>query len=100
MAGVGTAIYQFVYKDIFGEQYLAVVVNQDEKWGYINEKGKEVIPCEYDFARNEWTNGVTVIGKKAGGDEEGHNHRSEVGLQYEFVDGFHATLPQSFAGGR
>lgn len=33
-------------------------------------------------------------------DEEGHNHRSEVGLQYEFVDGFHATLPQSFAGGR
>ena len=80
-AGVGTAIYQFGYKDIFGEQYLAVVVNQDEKWGYINEKGKEVIPCEYDFARNEWTNGVTVIGKKVGGDEDGHNQ-----LKYGLID--------------
>ena len=31
-------------------------------------------------------------------DEERHNHRSEVGLQDEFVDGFHATLPRSFVG--
>ena len=72
MAGVGTAIYQFVYKDIFGEQYLAVVVNQDEKWGYINEKGKEVIPCEYDYAHYVWTNGVTIIGEKTEETEEGY----------------------------
>lgn len=72
MAGVGTAIYQFVYKDIFGEQYLAVVVNQDEKWGYINEKGKEVIPCEYDYAHYVWTNGVTIIGEKTEENKEGY----------------------------
>ncbi|MDR0650472.1 MAG: WG repeat-containing protein [Candidatus Peribacteria bacterium] len=25
-------------------------VAKDEKWGYIDKTGKEIIPCEYDYA--------------------------------------------------
>lgn len=73
LALIGVTAYFFVAKRTSGEQYLAVVQNEEGKWGYINEKGKEVIPCEYDFAYNGWTQGVTVIGEKTG--EVGNEHR-------------------------
>ena len=59
---------------LFGRQneYLASVENEDGKWGYINERGREVIPCEYDFVYNGWVDGTTVIGEKVGEDEDGH----------------------------
>lgn len=73
LALIGGTVYYFVITQMSGEQYLAAVQNEEGKWGYINEEGKEVIPCEYDFAVSGWTQGVTVIGKKIGEDDEGYS---------------------------
>ena len=47
----------------FSEGLANVKING--KWGYINTKGEEVIPCQYDAA-NPFSEGVAVviIGKK------------------------------------
>ena len=66
LAAIGIAAYQIIIHVVSGEQYLAIVQKENGKWGYINEKGKEVIPCEYDFASSKWTKGLTVIGEKTG----------------------------------
>lgn len=91
---IGGTAYYFVGKRMSGEQYLAAVQNEEGKWGYINEKGKEVIPCEYDFAVSGWTQGVTVIGERTGEDDEGHskykygliNAKGEVVIEPQYDD--------------
>ena len=58
----GMAAYQFVFKDLFDVHYLAQVKNEKGKVGYINEKGEEVIPCEYDFGTTAWVGDVAGVG--------------------------------------
>lgn len=48
------------------EQYLAFVVNREGKYGYINEKGTEVITCKYDMAYPFSKNGSALVGNKNG----------------------------------
>ena len=74
LAVVGIVVYEFTGQEISKEQYLAAVENEDEKWGVVNEKGEEVIPCEYDFVYSgAWEQGVTVIGEIIGEDEDGRD---------------------------
>lgn len=42
--------------------YLALVRNEDGKYGYINEKGEEVIACQYDIAYSFEKNGLAAVG--------------------------------------
>lgn len=44
--------------------YLALVRDEDGKYGYIDEKGKEVISCKFDFASPFMSNGLAVFGEK------------------------------------
>lgn len=66
LALIGGTAYYFVIKRMSGEQYLAAVQNEDGKWGYINEEGEEIIPCEYDFVSPYWIDGVAIVGQKDG----------------------------------
>lgn len=66
LALIGITAYYFVVKQMSGEQYLAAVQNEEGKWGYINEEGEEVIPCEYDIVSPYWIDGVAIVGQKDG----------------------------------
>ena len=35
---------------------------KDEKWGFVNKEGKEVIPCMYDYA-GSFSEGLAAVGK-------------------------------------
>lgn len=76
---VGMAVYKFKDQETVKEQYLAAVENKDGKWGFIDEKGEEVIPCEYDYVDRTWAQGVTVIGESIGKNEVGGD-RLKYGL--------------------
>lgn len=41
--------------------YLAMVKDENDKYGYINEKGEEVIPCQYDMSVEFSENGLAHI---------------------------------------
>lgn len=56
----------FLYQNLTGEEYLALVRNIDGKYGYINEQGEEVIDCEYDIATDFNAQGVAAVGYKNG----------------------------------
>lgn len=60
----GVSIYNFILSRQY--EYLAVVQNQEGKYGYINEKGREVIACEYDIAYSFNENGIAAVGNKNG----------------------------------
>lgn len=42
-------------------QYLAVVKDENGKFGYINEKLEEVIPCNYEYATDFQLDGTAVV---------------------------------------
>lgn len=54
------SIYNFILSRQY--EYLAVVQNQEGKYGYINEKGRGVIACEYDIAYEFSENGLAIVG--------------------------------------
>lgn len=56
----------FLYQNLTGEEYLALVRNIDGKYGYINEQGEEVIDCKYDIATDFNAKGVAAVGYKNG----------------------------------
>lgn len=59
----GAGIYYYMQNDYL---YLAVAKNQEGKYGYINEKGEEVIECQYDIAYGFGENGLAAVGEKTG----------------------------------
>ena len=50
------------------KKYLAVVKNESEKYGYINEKGEEVIPCQFDYATDFCEEGTAFVAKEVSQD--------------------------------
>lgn len=40
-----------------------IVVKTNNKWGYVNEKGEEVIPLIYEFALPFYNNGLAIVEK-------------------------------------
>lgn len=62
-----------IYKNLIDYSYLAVVRNEEGKYGYINEKGIEIITCQYDIAYAFNTNGLAPVGKKVGINSYGKN---------------------------
>ena len=48
-------------------QYLAVVKNEDGKYGFVNEDMEEIIECKYDIACG-FNNGIAAVGEKVGDD--------------------------------
>ena len=94
LLGAGICYFNMRY------QYLAVVSDENGKYGYMNEKGKEIIECKYDDAFSFQKNGLAAVAKKAGKDANGNdlfkwgyiNRKGEevVPLQYDGinVDGF------------
>ena len=52
----------------------------DWKYGFIDTKGNEVIPCVYDFCE-DFSEGLAVVGKHVKG-----RYRSFWGMKYGFVD--------------
>ena len=55
------------------DSYLALVRDEDGKYGYINEEGEEVIACQYDIAYGFCEDGseMAAVGKENGVDAEG-----------------------------
>lgn len=94
LLGAGICYFNIRY------QYLAVVRDENGKYGYMNEKGKEIIACKYDDAFSFQKNGLAAVAKKAGKDANGNdlfkwgyvNRKGEevVSLQYDRInmDGF------------
>jgi hypothetical protein len=63
-------------------------VKADGKWGYIDTRGREVIPLRFDDAKDFAANGlapVEVDGKYGYIDARG---REVIPLRYDFVHGF------------
>lgn len=58
----GVAVWQHLSDK--KEKYLAVVKNQEGKYGYINDVGKEVIPCNYDLATDFCKTGYARVAIK------------------------------------
>ncbi|MGN0324121.1 MAG: WG repeat-containing protein [Oliverpabstia sp.] len=56
------------------DSYLALVRDEDGKYGYINEEGEEVIACQYDIAYGFCEDGseMAAVGKENGVDAEGN----------------------------
>lgn len=83
---------------IESRHYLLNVENEEEKWGYINEKGEEVIKCQYDSAYSFGENGLAAVKKQVGFYEDGEpeykwgyiNEKGEevIELQYSYVQNF------------
>lgn len=78
-AGVLLLAGNWVYRKYFENMYLAAVVDQNDKWGFIDEKGQLIIECQYDFAASEWTDGIVAVAKRIGAGENSY-------LQYGFID--------------
>lgn len=68
---VGTGAFSIWFWQNAQYKYLAAVKNSEGKWGYINEKQKEIIECKYDFAEDFDENGLAKVGMKNGFDEDG-----------------------------
>lgn len=81
----GIVAYQFVFKDMFGVQYLAQVQNEEGKYGYINEKGEEVIPCQYDWGTTTWIGDVVGIGINDGKNSSGNLKYGAINKKGEVV---------------
>lgn len=66
--GIAVVIGFFVYKFAVPNKndYLALVQNEEGKYGYINEEGEEVIACGYDIAYPFNSNGIAAVGQKTG----------------------------------
>lgn len=84
----------FLYQKVFSEKYLALVINDEGKVGYINENGKEVIECQYDMGRRFSENGIAVVGERIDVDDEGNpiyrygciNQKGKAITECQYVD--------------
>lgn len=87
LIAVITIIYQFALKNEEEEeiQYLALVENEEGKYGYINEKGQEIIPCEYDWGTTAWAGDVAGVGVKDENDPSGYTKRGCINKNGEIV---------------
>ena len=56
----------FLYAGDFAENGLALVQADDEKYGYIDEKGEYVIDPVYHYAYGFAENGLARVGSKSG----------------------------------
>jgi hypothetical protein len=54
------AVQQYEQLGVFSEGMAAV--KKGDKWGYINNKGEEIIPCEYTSAQ-KFSEGLAPVGK-------------------------------------
>ncbi|MGN0510022.1 MAG: WG repeat-containing protein [Lachnospiraceae bacterium] len=76
--------------------YLAVVKDENGKYGYVNEKGDEIIQCRYDDADNFQENGLAAVAEKTGQNADGDeffqwgfiNREGEevIAMQYDTID--------------
>ena len=57
------------------EDTVLAAVKKNNKWGYIDEKGTEVIPCKYEYVANfaEGVLAVQLNGKWGAFDKQGNN---------------------------
>ena len=86
------AIQQYDDLSLFSEGYAAVCKNG--KWGYIDKTGREVIPCQYDWA-NPFHEGLASVLPSYGSgygfiDTTGREvirHRQEIEIPGEFSEG-------------
>ena len=65
---VGAISYFLLFDSDY--EYLARVQNSEGKFGFIDERGREVIPCKYDLVTG-WIDGAAVIWEKVGEDRNG-----------------------------
>lgn len=58
--------FEEIEKGLENEQISTKLIRvaRDGKWGYINQDGEEVIPCEYELLSNNATTHSFVLGKK------------------------------------
>lgn len=66
-------IFRFINTEQY--DYLALVKNEEGKYGYINEKGKEVIECQYDMANDFSPNGLATVETLKPGYEDSEEKR-------------------------
>lgn len=53
-------------------KYLAMVIDENGKCGYINERGTEVVECKYDVTFPFQKGGIAVVGNRVGEDGDGN----------------------------
>lgn len=86
--------------------YLALVRNHEGKFGFINEKGEEIIACKYDLAREFGTNGLAAVAavEENGEEETGGwgfiNAGGEVVIPFEYsgVGGSQKSFRDNYMG--
>ena len=94
------AIQQYDDLSLFSEGYAAVCKNG--KWGYIDKTGREVIPCQYDWA-NPFHEGLASVLPSYGSgygfiDTTGREvirHRPEIEIPGEFSEGLVVVLNEN-----
>ena len=56
-------------------------VCKDEKWGFIDKLGQEIIPCKYDYA-NDFEYGIAIV--ELDGKEGAINNRGKVVIPFDY----------------
>lgn len=86
------AIQKYDQLSLFSEGYAAVC--KDDKWGYIDKTGREVIPCKYDWANPFHEGLASVLPSYDSGygfiDTTGREvirHRREIAVPGDFSEG-------------
>lgn len=82
-----------ISRKISQEPYLALVMNEDGNFGYINEQGKEVVKCQYDQAEDFSEIGLAAVAKVSGENADGNptyrwgyiNAKGEEVIEFQYI---------------
>ncbi len=77
-------IVQPQYDDAFAFLDDLAPVMKNDKWGFINTKGKEVIPLTYEYVWHFYKNGVAIA--KKNGKQGVINRQNKVVIPFEYDD--------------
>lgn len=58
-------------------------IEKNGKWGYVDDKGKEVIPCKYDYAYPFYDSDLALVGSDGKFGFINKQGRMEIPLQYQ-----------------
>lgn len=77
--------YYKVYNFVEGMAKVAIHSGYKEQFGFVNSKGKEIIPTKYDYA-SDFKNGVAIIGKDREFGLVNHKGKVILPVRYEEIN--------------
>ena len=81
----------------YSENGLAFVENNEGKYGFVNEVGEEIIPCQYEDVSEFFENGLAAIANEEGkwGFIDGKG-KEIIPCQYDVIGGYKGIAGYSF----